>query len=499
MDRRTFFRSTGATLAAAVLPINATFAASGRQIGISATALDFHPSLTPMRGFHGQDVSCERALIEGKIPHDLRGTFYRNGPGLFERGGARYEHWFDGDGLLNAWQFTDKGVSHRARFVQTKKFIAEQNANEFLLPAFGSSIKAKIQVRSNDDMNTANTNVVRLGDKLLAMWEGGSATALDPETLDTRGPVTWTPELKSMPFSAHPKVEADGTFWNFGTLMGKMVIYHISAKGELLRHAVFDMPSIGMVHDFTVSQRHIVFVLPPIGIDYQAMRNGKGIGQAMTWDANAPTKILVVDKSDFGKRRIIELPAHMVYHFGNAWEENNIIRVDYVKSDSLSIMNEWMPKLMRGERTPPDRSHPAFLRIDLNRGRAELTTRDEDVEFPRIDPRFVAKRNRSIYYPCGDEQSGLGLNGIMRLDTDTGKTDRFSFGDGASLEEHVFVPKRGSQREGEGYLIGVGFDVKRQQSFGTVFDGGNLAAGPMAIIRLPYWMPTCFHGNFYST
>ncbi len=498
MDRRTFFKTTGATLAATALPFGATFAASAPQTETSAAVLNFHPSLTLMRGFHGQDVSCERALIEGKIPLDLRGTFYRNGPGLFERGGARYEHWFDGDGLLNAWQFTDKGVSHRARFVQTKKFIAEQNANEFLVPAFGSSIKAKIPVRSNDDMNTANTNVVRLGDKLLALWEGGSATALDPGTLDTRGPVTWAPELKSMPFSAHPKVEADGTLWNFGTLMGKMVIYHISAAGELLRHAVFDAPSGGMVHDFTVSQRHIVFVLPPIGIDYQAMRSGKGIGQAMTWDANAPAKILVIDKSDFSKRRIIELPAHMVFHFGNAWEENSIIRVDYVKSDSLSIMNEWMPKLMRGERISPDRSNPAFLRIDLNRGRAELTTRREDVEFPRIDPRFVAQRNRSIYYPYGDEQKGNGLNGIMRLDVETGKTDRFSFGDSAILEEHVFVPKRGSQREGEGYLIGVGFDVKRQQSFGTVFDGSNLAAGPMAIIRLPYWVPTCFHGNFYS-
>ena len=52
---------------------------------------------------------------------------------------------------------------------------------------------------------------------------------------------------------------------------------------------------------------------------------------------------------------------------------------------------------------------------------------------------------------------------------------------------------------GDGYLIGVGFDLKRQQTFGSVFDAGNLAAGPMAIIRLPYWVPNCFHGNFYSS
>ena len=499
MDRRAFFRSTGAAFAASSLSVGALQSFALRAQGIPAGKLDFDTRLTPLRGFHGQDVSCERAQIEGRIPDDLRGTFYRNGPGLFERGGMRYEHWFDGDGFVNAWKFTDKGVAHQARFVQTKKFIAEQQANAFLVPAFGTAIKAKVPVRSNDDVNTANTSVVKLGDRLLAMWEGGSATALDPDTLETRGLVTWAPELKSMPFSAHPKIEADGTFWNFGTFLGKMVLYHISASGSLLRHAVFDAPAGGMVHDFAVSQKHIVFVLPPIGIDMQALRDGKGIGQAMTWNANASTKVLVVEKTDFSKRRILELPAHMVFHFGNAWEENNIIRVDYVHSSNLSNFSEWMPQMMRGERTPSERSHPAFLRIDLNRGRVVLTNRTENVEFPRVDPRVVAKRNRSIYYPCGDSQKDSSLNGVMRLDVDTGMTDRFSFGESAVMEEHVFVPKRGSQREGEGYLIGVGFDLNRQQTFGTVFDGGNLAAGPMAIIRLPYWVPTCFHGNFYAS
>ncbi|MEO8385967.1 MAG: carotenoid oxygenase family protein, partial [Betaproteobacteria bacterium] len=84
------------------------------------------------------------------------------------------------------------------------------------------------------------------------------------------------------------------------------------------------------------------------------------------------------------------------------------------------------------------------------------------------------------------------------LDIESGKTDRFSFGDSATVEEHVFVSKPGSNKEGEGYLVGVGFDVKRQQTFGSVFEAGNLAAGPMAIVRLPYWVPACFHGNFYA-
>jgi all-trans-8'-apo-beta-carotenal 15,15'-oxygenase len=505
MDRRHFLQTGLAATAAASTPfaLNSAFAASTNAAPREAL-FSKHPSLTPLRGYAGQDVMCERAMIEGKLPADLRGVFYRNGPGLFERGiGAtkqRYEHWFDGDGLVHAWRFTDKGVSHQARFVQTKKFVVEQAANEFLLPAFGTAIKAKVPMRNSDDTNAANTNVVKLGDRLVAMWEGGSGYAMDANTLDTRGVIAWSPELKHMPFSAHPKVEADGTFWNFGTLFGKMVLYHISAKGDLIKHAVFDAPTGGMVHDFAITHKHLVFLLPPIDLNMAKMREGGSFGQALTWNDKGATKVLIVDKDDFSKRRVLDAPPFMVFHFGNAWEENNVIRVDYVRSDNLGVMNEWMPKLMRGEMAESQPSNAAFMTIDLNRGRCDITTRREMCEFPRVDPRIVGMRNKHVFYPVGtgDPRPHFGFPGIMRLDVETGKTDRYVFGDDYIVEEHVVVPKPGSTKEGDGYLVGVGFDAVRQQSFATVFDALDLKSGPRAIVRLPYWTPVCFHGNFYS-
>jgi all-trans-8'-apo-beta-carotenal 15,15'-oxygenase len=503
MNRRSFLHTLGAS-AALTIP-GALY--SGRSH--AKTLFANNPRLTPLRGYTGQDVACENVLIEGKIPAELRGVFFRNGPGLFERGNQRYQHWFDGDGLVNAWRFTDGGVSHQARFVQTEKFVAENAAGEFLVPAFGSAIKAKKAIKNSDSTNTANTNVIYVGSrtgnkqngKLLAMWEGGSAYELDAQTLATRGVVTWAPELKSMPFSAHPKVEADGTIWNFGTLFGKTVLYHISAKGELLRHAVFDTPMSAMVHDFAVSQKHLVFLLPPIDIDREALKAGKSFGEAMKWKSNDSVKILVVEKADFSKRRILELPAFMIFHFGNAWEENDVIHVDFVKSDNLGVMNEMMPKMMRGEN--PDYSATpsvaAFLSINLRNGRTNITTRTEAVEFPRVDPRYVAQRNRHVWYPTSVGRTHYErFNSVMRVDVDGGKADVFTFSDDVQLEEHIIVAKPGSAKEGEGWLIGVGFDVERQQTFATVFDALNLSAGPQAIARLPYWVPPCFHGNFLA-
>ena len=52
------------------------------------------------------------------------------------------------------------------------------------------------------------------------------------------------------------------------------------------------------------------------------------------------------------------------------------------------------------------------------------------------------------------------LDGVMCLDTDTGKTDVASMGANVQLEEHVMVPKPGSSKEGEGWLVGVGFDMQ---------------------------------------
>ena len=48
--------------------------------------------------------------IEGTLPPELRGTLYRNGPGLFGQFGMRYTHPFEGDGAITAIRFEDGGV-----------------------------------------------------------------------------------------------------------------------------------------------------------------------------------------------------------------------------------------------------------------------------------------------------------------------------------------------------------------------------------------------------
>jgi len=477
--------------------LSAGLAPEVMALGLDGFSTDA-PELRPFRGLDGQDLAADALPVEGRWPAGLRGRYYRNGPGLMQRAGRRYEHWFDGDGLVQAWHIEAGKVSHRARFVQTEKFRAEQQAGRFLLPAFGTAIKAERPLRGPDSVNAANTSVMLQGEALYALWEGGSAYELDPLTLDTRKPKVWSDELRGMPFSAHPKVEPDGTVWNFGSANGHLAVYQLSARGQVLRHGLLDAVAPAMLHDFAVSQRHLVFLLAPVTMDWAAVRSGASMLGAMRWSAGDPTRVLVVDKADFSRQRIFEMPACHVFHFGNAWDDGRTLRVDYVQSVALPEHTGALGQIMRGQRASRDVSTPRVLEIDLGSGKLSVAARDESVEFPVVDPRVVAQRHRFVWYPTAvDTGDRWGFNGLMRLDVDSGARERFSFGNDVVVEEHVMVPRPGSTREGEGWLVGMGYDVKRQRSFLSVFDAMRLADGPLARAWLPYWVPYGFHGKFY--
>ena len=58
--------------------------------------------------------------------------------------GHRYEHWFDGDGMVQAFAFSGDKVIHRARVLDTPKRRRETRADKRIMPAFatpGSEIR----------------------------------------------------------------------------------------------------------------------------------------------------------------------------------------------------------------------------------------------------------------------------------------------------------------------------------------------------------------------
>ena len=166
--------------------------------------------------------------VEGKIPEGLRGSLYRNGPGLFERGGDSIQHLLDGDGLIQRLSFTDNGVRYQNQFVQTEKFLAEQTANKRLYATWSSK-------RFNDSgdktvtSSQASITVYPVHGKVIARDELGPSYEIHPETLATVGQVAAGQDIDTVMFKAHSKIDPETGEWILaGVQYGNSMKLHVA-------------------------------------------------------------------------------------------------------------------------------------------------------------------------------------------------------------------------------------------------------------------------------
>ena len=501
-------RVLGAGLAAGAAGVTQMAAPFTRAIagakGVDEWSVEFSARLASSPALLGwKGVATDRlagtARIEGRLPPDLQGTFYRNGPAVHERFGLRYRHWFDGDGMVHAFRFDGAAVTHRGRVLETPKLAREGAAGRRVYDGFGTAVENAAPVRRPDDLNPANTSVLDHHGNLLALWEAGSASVLDRETLAWREFKSWGEGLEGVPFTAHPKVDPDGTLWAFGAAYfptESLVLYQVALDGSLVKAAVIDAGPLGMVHDFVVTERHLVIVLPPLVFNPEAMRDGAFL-DAFAWRPELGARALSIAKDDFGSRRWHQLPAGFGFHHGNGWEEaGGAIRFDHCVASDPSLVTERLRYIMRGEVRPasPERYTRFTLHPD---GRSDFEATSGWAEFPRVAPALVGRRNRYVYTLGADEATdGLVLHRLEKRDLERGTVDAFDFGSGVVPEEHVFVPRRDAGPEDDGWLVGTYLDYERGASGVAVFDARRVGDGPIARAWLDYSLPLGFHGQF---
>jgi carotenoid cleavage dioxygenase len=140
------------------------------------------------------------------------------------------------------------------------------------------------------------------------------------------------------------------------------------------------------------------------------------------------------------------------------------------------------------------------LRLDHASGAVATTRLLDGAEFPRVLPAVVGARHRRLAVLSSDARNtALTLDTVNVVDTDSGRADSWRFDAGWRAEEHILVPRRRATSEQDAYLVGVVQDTARGISLLSVFDAARVSAGPVALARLPYRTPHCFHGNFLAT
>ncbi len=445
----------------------------------------------------GQDFLPQQLTIEGKLPQDIQGCFYRNGPAKHERGNMRYLHLFEGDGMVHRFHFNKGELYHHGKFVQTPKFIKEQRVNKFLYSGPDSLLDNSLSVSHSDMINTANTNVIAVGDDLWALWEAGSATALDAKTLATKKQVNlgensqYGDKIKGMAFSAHPKIETNGDIWNFGLApSGHVVLYHLTPKGRAKNVGLINTQyKGGMIHDFLITHKHILLILPSFIND----PNIEGFFAQIKYANNLPMKVLVIDKQNLRIKKQYELESGFAFHYGNAWEDKGgTIHFDaslYKNNDVLDSFRQ----LMEGDHSQSNKGAKTVLFSLKPNGTSSQYAIEGDSEFPRVFASKVGIKNQYLFTLTANK-SNIWSDTVNCLDVDSGKKTSYFYGNEYLVEEHIPISPKHSNEQG--YLMGTALHIPSKRTCLNIFKADNLSDGLLCRAWLPYHIPLGFHGNF---
>ena len=487
MNRRSFL-TAGAGFAALALSPEVLQAAAANQV-----AGDWR------LGFADLEADVPRGpmtLIQGRAPAGLSGALYRNGSGKFRRPGGSATHWFDGDGLMRAFRIRDGAATLEARFADTPKRRRDTAAGAVITPGFGTAAGPGARIGSAEDTNAANISVLPMGDELWALWEAGSPLVMDPDTLATRDFKVLRPDLRGMPFLAHPRREPGGRVWNLGVAGAKAAVWRLSALGALEAADLIDLPRASYVHDFTATDRHLIIVLQPWIQDRMTLP----YVDSLSWRPDLGTQVLVLDKADLSKRRLFELPSFFCFHMGDAWAEaDGTLRFDACISADPGFALQGARDVLLGKSTHGGGGgRLAMISLRPN-GSADLARTDLVAEFPRTDRRFAGSTRRFTVHATGLVPGRPLFEGVAVHDWKRDTERRFHFGQRQMVEEAVFVARPGSSAEFDGWLLVPTLNLDAKASELHVFDARAVEAGPICGWRGSVGLPVGLHGAFVST
>lgn len=513
MKRRILIKNTlagGAALAMAPWPLAASTA---KTILRERSSHDFKhqfnaalPKQPKLLGFKNiaHDFARSELTIEGQLPKTLEGVFLRNGPAKHERGPCRLKHLFEGDGMVQRFTLRGGRIFHEGRFINTPKFAAEERAEQFLYSGPDTQIPNSLDVYNRDVINTANTSILPVGKELWALWEGGSPARLNPESLDFEQFIDLGEgskhgkRLQGLPFSAHPKVDTNGDIWNFGLVDdGRLVIYQLAKSGKLknlkLLHTEYQG---GILHDFLITERHLLFILPSI----KRRPSIKGLFASIQYDDALPMQVLVIDKHSLSLKRTFELAAGFAFHFGNAWEERDgTIRFDASLYPNANILGE-LSDVMRGHIKPQlsqsqSQSQTALFTLKPS-GSIERVLFHNNSEFPRVSAAFTGRKNRYLYFTQALHNSFWGTS-VARMDWQTQTQSHYFYGDDFMVEEHIPVSLN-NEKEAQ-FVMGTALHIPSKRTCLNLFNANRLSDGPIMRAWLPYHLPLGFHGAFIAS
>lgn len=443
------------------------------------------------------DAGCE---VIGEIPGGLAGDFVRNGPNpMFEPIG-RY-HMFDGDGMLHRVRFGDGAPTYRNRWIHSRALDAEIRQGRGLYPGLAEIMNFPDPALVGDAgpiKNPANTHIVRHAGRHLALYEGGPPTEVTAD-LDTVGEYDFAGRLAGA-MTAHPRLDprtGDMVFFAYSPFPPYLRYHVADASGALVHSIEIDLPTNVpvMLHDFVITEHYSVL------LDSPARFNLTGQGTDMVrWQPELGCRLGVIPRLGAADDiRWFDIEPHHVQHYWNAWEDGDRI---VLSGSRLAHADFGMDTGDAVESSTADATagRPADFWIDLAAGTAGWSARDDlGGDFCRFDDRRVGVANRFDYMSAflGANDVIGDFDTIVKYDTTTGDRTLWHAGEHGHVGEAVFAPDPTGTAEDDGWLLSAVYDSADDRSEVVVLDARDVAAGPVARVRIPQRMPFGFHANWF--
>jgi carotenoid cleavage dioxygenase len=436
--------------------------------------------------------------VEGELPEGLHGTFMRNGPNPQFMPLAGY-HIFEGDGMVHSVSLEGGSMeggtaAYRNRYVECAGLMAERKHGRAMYPTLANFAFPPAEVVEEGGMmkNTGNTNLVRHAGTLLALMEAGAPLELTP-SLETVGDYDFGGNLVG-PMTAHPHVDSHtGEMFFFGYGMTPPFLrYHIvDAEGRLVHSTEIDLPAAIMMHDFMITSEHAIFFDSPAVMSLERLMNGASLTQ---WEPERGTRVGVMPRHGTGEEiRWFDVENCNVVHFANAFSDGNTVEIRSPRFPVMPGAFDYQDPTAAGQ------PYPWCWTIDLESGKVtETQTDDRSGEFPRINEAFTGYRNRYSYQVLGrDHTEDFDFSGVAKYDLEKDTAEVFEWDGNEVIGEHVFAPDPNGSAEDDGWLLGFVSDRDDRSTHLAITDARDVAAGPIAKVRMERRVPTGFHANWF--
>lgn len=448
-----------------------------------------------------QEGSWLLTNVEGVIPSEIRGRFIKVGPGAKEVFSTPLQHYFDGDAYVSEFDFSEDNIILRASFIKSPARLDEIAQKKMLYDEFGTLSPIK---KDKGRKNQPNINLISWDNSLLALSEGGHPLQLNSNTYEYKSTYDFKGTLpEKVSFTAHPKFDPDSSVgYCYGTYQGiskALNVYEMDPTTKKLKELYsLNQKHVHMIHDMLMTKNFLIFIIPPAYFKLAEIILGKvPMANALKFDKNEKTRILILSKDKKTPAVELTFPAHLVFHNGNAYEENGKIHIQtfLTKDESLlNLISNWQSN----EELKANLPSLHQIVIDLKNKRIESFEEIiQNHDFPVLNEAFRSKKNQYLYATkMGNAHDPMAFNGISKIDLFNKKAVFYEMQPEEVCGEVFFVAStQDEQGEDAGYVVYQGHNASLDQGYLEILNAKNLSF--VGRVWADRYLPLGFHGHYF--